>query len=96
MRSIIIIGLVSLLAACSTEDRLRGTEFEPYADGTFRYRADVYYPYDDADRIKWLETSLKENSYCPNGYEITDKKEVVRANIGVFGDAKSVIFYGKC
>ncbi|PKR54404.1 hypothetical protein [Thalassospira marina] len=95
MRVIVALGLIAALAACSTEDRLRGSEFEPYADGTFRYRADVYYPYDDADRIEWLETALKENSYCPDGYEITDKKEIVRAST-VLGDAKSQIFYGRC
>jgi hypothetical protein len=95
MRLIITIGLVSILAACSTEDRLRATEFEPYADGTFRYKADIYGPYDDTDRVKWLETALRENRYCLNGYQITDKKEVVRAKT-ILGDAKTQIFYGKC
>ncbi len=85
----------SLLTACATEDRLRSSEFEPFDNGEFRFRADQLYPYTDEDLIGWLEASLHENNYCPNGYQITETKEVVRAKT-IFGDANAKIFYGKC
>ncbi|OSQ33137.1 hypothetical protein THS27_26225, partial [Thalassospira sp. MCCC 1A01428] len=87
--------VIVALAGCTTYDRARASDFEPLPDRKFRFQADKLYPYTEKDLIGWLETSLKENNYCPSGYEITEKKEVVRAET-IFGDATSLIFYGKC
>ena len=90
-----IIIAATLLTACETTDRARATEFEPLPNGEFRYRADQLYPYTNEDLIRWMETSLSENNYCQNGYQITETKEVVRAQT-IFGPAMSKIFFGKC
>ncbi|WP_339774223.1 hypothetical protein [uncultured Thalassospira sp.] len=95
MRTLIAVAIIASLAGCTTYDRARASNFEPLPDGKFRFQADKLYPYTDQDLIGWLETSLKENNYCPSGYEITDKKEVVRAET-MLGTAKSQIFYGRC
>jgi len=59
----------------------------------------VDYAPDDKDaeaaRIRWIEEDLRDNKMCPKGYEITDRKVVVRGH-AVLGDLHDIYYYGKC
>ncbi|MEW5727908.1 MAG: hypothetical protein AB1918_08795 [Pseudomonadota bacterium] len=90
-----------LVSACAANDRFRYTEFEPGRDGAFRYRvtADAAYPEDDQDaegvRLAWLGEYLRDNRLCPGGYDITERKAVLKRK-GFVGDVYDVIYYGSC
>lgn len=93
---------LSLLAACSSIDRANLTEFQPMGDGTFRYEAaaasigrDPSDPIAEAERMRWLETYLADNTLCPAGYEITDRTAVLTQQ-GLLGDGYRIYYTGTC
>jgi hypothetical protein len=96
----------SLLSGCASFDRLGMSSFEPFTSNTgqemFRFRADttsVSYPTNTAEgeavRIGWLEEYLKLNNMCPQGYEIIERKAVVRAETFA-GPAHTIYYIGRC
>ncbi len=94
--AVVIIATAVMLAGCSSWDRSI-THFEPFADGTFRYQAfaDRVYPVDspgaEQDRMGWLGEFLRENSMCPNGFTVTERKAIMKRGL-----VYDVIYYGKC
>ncbi len=98
------LALMALLpaAACSVNEnleRLASTEFKPISDSVFEYRAlasPVLRSEDssgaEAERLKWLRAYLDENGYCPNGFEITERR-AVQLVTGLLGTSYN-IFYG--
>lgn len=98
--------VVSLLTGCASLDRLPMSSFEPFANNSgqamFRFRADtasIAYPTDtkegEAVRMGWLEEYLKLNDLCPQGYEIIERKVVVRAETFA-GPAHTIYYIGRC
>ena len=96
---------LTLLTACATVDRPELSSFEPTGidNGvrTFKYRARadslvyrVDTPTGEAERIRWLELYLTENSFCPSGYVITSRETVVVSR-GI-GDMHDVFYLGRC
>ena len=89
------------LAACASVDRPAMTEFEPLGESEFRYEAtaDVVYPAEsataEAERMSWLETYLADNSLCPSGYEITERKPVL-VQQAALGDVHRIYYTGTC
>jgi major membrane immunogen (membrane-anchored lipoprotein) len=94
------VALIVSLTACSSFDR-RITSFEPMANNEFRYQAfaDATYsptdPDDEAIRLNWLQQYLNDNDLCANGYEITDRKQVLKSK-SAFADIYDIIYYGRC
>ena len=95
-RAVGIIAMVVMLTGCSSWDRSI-TQFEPFADGTFRYQAfaDRIYPVDspgaEQDRLGWLGEFLRESNMCPSGFNVTERKAVQKSYL-----VYDVIYYGKC
>ncbi|WP_143589606.1 hypothetical protein [Thalassospira mesophila] len=74
------------------------SSFEPNSDGTFRYevmKSSSDGVYNEADRLNWLQMYLDDNALCPNGYEITEKKNIL-VQKSFIGDAYREIIYGRC
>ena len=77
------------------------TRFEPPVGGEFRYEAvaDIAYPENsasaEAERRQWLERYLRENSLCPAGYEITERRPIF-VRQAVFGPIHRIHYRGRC
>ena len=102
----ILCMVVWLLSGCASLDRLPMSSFEPFTNNagqvTFRFRADtasIAYPTDtsegEAVRMGWLEEYLKLNNMCPQGYEIIERKVVVRTETFA-GPAHAIYYNGRC
>lgn len=98
--------VISMLAGCASMDRLPMSSFEPFANNSgqvmFRFRANtasIAYPTDTKEgedvRISWLEEYLKLNNLCLQGYEIIERKVVVRTETFA-GPAHTIYYSGKC
>jgi hypothetical protein len=101
LRSLILCAALSL-AACSTQERIDTTAFEPQADAnTFRYRAyadasvrlDV--PWAEEYRMDMLKEWLELNHKCPDGFTITSRKPVKKSE-GIFADIYDIYYEGRC
>jgi hypothetical protein len=101
-----LIVILLLLVGCSSLDRPYMSSFEPFTDNggqtTFRFRAhtaSIPYPEDskegEAVRKTWLEKYLSLNNLCQNGYEIIERKVVMRAETFA-GPARTIYYTGRC
>jgi hypothetical protein len=93
------VTLATILAACAM-DRLP-TRLVPGADGRFQFvaYADAVYPVNseraEATRRGWLETTLKQNRFCLDGYRIVDRNAVLRQR-GLLGDMYDIFYTVEC
>ncbi|GAA5784681.1 hypothetical protein [Chitiniphilus shinanonensis] len=103
MRYLVLTTLaVSVLSACASIHDMdkSATHFEP-TPGGFRYQAfsDLLRPEGseagEAVRMRWLNEYLASNNICPSGYEISDRKVVVRDVIAGEKIA-DIVYYGTC
>ncbi len=92
---------VFLLAGCAAYDRPALSTFEPLTETTFRYQAKtdslVYReesPTAETERMRWLETYLTDNKFCPQGYEITSRKPVVTQD--TLARTYTIYYAGRC
>jgi len=99
-------AVASLLSGCASLDRIPMSSFEPFSDNynqiMFKFRAEsasLTYPEGskeaEATRMEWLEEYLKLNNMCKQGYEIIERKTVVKAASFV-GIAHTIYYTGKC
>ncbi len=103
MRMLAMPLVVTVLAGCSSYDRIQGTTFEPIGTGEFRFVAfaDSIYPLDspggERERMLWLEQYLADNKLCPAGYTVTERKPVILtvSPIGL-GNTYRVFYRGRC
>lgn len=92
---------ICLLAGCATIDLYNLSTFRPDATNEgfqFQTIADRLYPIDsdraEALRIVELEKRLSVNGFCPEGYDIVNRRAVLK---GQFSDKIFDVFYtGRC
>ena len=94
---------VLIFGSCASVDRTRMTKFEPYKGPNnemlfkFYSQADSIYRFDTEDgekvRMQWLQTWLKANLYCPNGFDIINKT-IVSTDFHQL--VKDMYYTGKC
>jgi hypothetical protein len=97
-----IAALFSIYLGClANGDYLRQnyTTFEPFpGQGGFRFVCTKTTSPDEKDsereRVEWLETYLKDNKLCPNGYSIDERKVVLKDRADV--DWYAIYYYGRC
>ncbi|MCZ8100734.1 MAG: hypothetical protein O9972_22835 [Burkholderiales bacterium] len=83
MKNLVLGGLLAALAGCSTLDRTEISDLKAENDGsyTFRAGADAVYPHDDpaaeAIRMEWLAKWMKDNGFCPNGYNVSNRNTIL-------------------
>ena len=49
----------------------------------------------EAERRIWLEQYLRDNRLCTNGYEVAQRKPVLKSK-GLLGDIYDVYYEGRC
>ena len=83
LRLVTVAVVLSLCGCVIDGDRTAFTDFKPIDNSTFEYRAranPIQLPIDseaaEAVRRRWLERYLADNSFCPKGYEITQRRDV--------------------
>ena len=94
-----------LVGACSMNEdleRLSQTEFKPIGNSAFEYKAlasPVLRPEDSSgaefERIVWLESYLSDNGFCPDGYEITERRAILLVT-GLLGSSYDIFYSGRC
>jgi hypothetical protein len=105
-RVFIFVCAAFLIGGCASMDRNRVSSFEPYTDITgnmmFKFRADtdsITYPESseksEAIRMEWLEEYLRSNTLCGQGYEIIERKPMVKSSTSS-GPVHSVYYVGRC
>lgn len=97
MRLSLIAAAAALsLAGCSEYQRSATSFFEPGPNDTFRMFAKMQgVDISESERLSWIATYLSDQARCPEGYEITERKEVILSH-GLLGDLKNVYYNGKC
>jgi hypothetical protein len=103
MRAAVGALAISMLSGCIEMPYLRRrntTAFEPFpAQRMFRYVVSrARDPDDEAaerERVEWLEQYLRDNKFCPNGYDFSERNVVIRDRT-VDNDGFALYYYGKC
>ncbi len=95
------LGLALLLSACAS-DLVKEGNFETLDDNRFKFRTygDGAFPENSAEserlRTEALANILEQNSMCPNGHEVTDRKAILKKT-GIFGgQIHDIYYYGRC
>lgn len=98
MRKIFVVLLAVMLAGCgeTSGDRVLTSNFVPGSNGTWTMNT-TGQPIGESekDRLHWIADYMKMNHMCPNGYEITNRQQVI-SDKGLFGDFGNITYSGKC
>jgi hypothetical protein len=99
--TIVAMLLAGLLTGCAA-DLVKEGNFEPLGDGRFKFRTygDGAFPESSAEserlRTEALTSILEQNSMCPNGHEVTERKAILKKT-GIFGgQVHDIYYYGRC
>lgn len=90
-RTTVVLVLLSAITLGGCADSI----FVPEQNGTWEMSTRNDVPISEKERIRWLADYLKLNNLCPNGYEITSRREVTTGN-GIFGPVKAISYQGRC
>lgn len=96
-RIVIACVAVLVLSGCDRATRNEDSTFLPDANGqTWQYVAkDQGYWQSEKQRNEWISQYLKMNHLCPNGYVITNRREVVTSDT-LQGPIKAIYYEGRC
>ena len=102
LRPLIILICLGTLCGCESYDRTVQTDFVSQGQ-TFKYKApgDTVYRIDtdegEKSRMRMLETWLKLNNQCPNGYVIISRTPIRRFQYTITGLGGWDVYYeGRC